>query len=69
MQRRAALWILGVFYTSPSLGIKAIIGLIPINLYIQKLNGRFHLRAHTLLENHIIKSLLEIRLMNDMKAH
>jgi len=40
MQRRAALWILGVSQTFPSIGIKAIAGLIPINLHLQKLGGR-----------------------------
>jgi len=34
MQRRAAIWILGVFKTSPSEGIEAITGLIPIKLYL-----------------------------------
>jgi len=44
-------------------------GLIPINLHIQKLNSRFHLRAYTLPANYIIKSLLETRLMNYTKAY
>jgi len=43
MQRRAALWITGAFHTSPSEGIEAIAGLIPIMLHLQKLNGRHHL--------------------------
>ena len=69
MQRRAALWILGAFCTSLLSGIEAIAGLIPIHLHVQKLNSRFHLRAHTLLSNHIIKSLLETRLTNDKEAY
>jgi len=40
MQRRAAIWILGVFKTSPSYSIEAITGLIPIKLHLQKLGGR-----------------------------
>ena len=40
MQRRAAIWILGAFKMSPSLGIEVIIGLIPIKLHLQKLRGR-----------------------------
>ena len=48
MQRRAVLWILGAFHTSPSTGIEAIAGLIPIHLHLQKLNGIFHLRVYTL---------------------
>jgi len=35
MQRRAAIWILEVFKTSSSFSIKAIAGLIPINLYLK----------------------------------
>jgi len=60
---------LGAFWTSPSLSIKAITGLIPIYLHIQKLNGRFHLRVHFLLVNHITKSLLEARSIDNSKAH
>jgi len=59
MQRRAALWILEAFKILPMLGIKAIVGLIPINLHLQKLDGRFQLRIHSLSPNHIIRSLME----------
>jgi len=59
MQRRAALWILGVFKMSPMLGIEAIAGLIPINLHLQKLGGRSQLRSHSLSPNHIIHSFME----------
>jgi len=34
MQRRATIWILGVFKTSPIFSIEAITGLIPINLHL-----------------------------------
>ena len=34
MQRRMALWIVGSFKTVPSMGIKAIAGLTPINLHL-----------------------------------
>jgi len=44
---------------SPSYGIEAIIGLIPIHLHLQKLSSRFQLRGHTLPTNHIIRSLLD----------
>ena len=69
MQRRVALWISGTFHISPTLGIEAIDGLIPIYLHLQKLNGRFHLRAHSLSQNHIIKSILEMRSSNDIESH
>jgi len=39
MQKRAVLWISGAFYTSSIEGIEAISGLVPIYLYLQKLNG------------------------------
>jgi len=60
IQRRAALWILGAFKMSPILDIKAITGLIPINLHLQKLDGRSQLRTHSLPLNHIIRSLMEL---------
>jgi len=34
MQRRAAIWILGAFKTSPSFGVEAIVDLILINLHL-----------------------------------
>ena len=52
-----------------SFGIKAITKLIPIDLNIQKLNSRFQVRVHFLPINHIIKSLLEARLSNNIKTH
>ena len=59
LQRRAALWILEAFKMSPSYGIEAIAGLIPIHLHLQKLRGRSQLRGHTIPANHIIRSLLD----------
>ena len=40
MQRRAAIWILGAFKTSPTEGIEAIARIIPIKFYLQKLTKR-----------------------------
>ena len=60
MQRRAAIWILGTFKTFPSFSIKAIVGLIPIKLHLQKLSGRSQLQAHLLPPNHLIQSLMEL---------
>ena len=40
MQRRAAIWILGAFKTSPSEGIEALVDLIPIKYHLQKLTER-----------------------------
>lgn len=69
MQKRIFLWILGAFQTLPFFGIKAIAGLIPIHLHIQKLSGRSHLRAHALLSNYILQSLLESRLNIPSNPH
>jgi len=62
MQRRAAIWILGAFKTSPSYDIKAIVGLIPIKLHLQKLSGRSQLRASKLLPNYLLCSLIDSQL-------
>jgi len=59
IQRRAAIWILGVFRTSPTEGLKAIMGLIPTKLHLHKLASRSQLRSAALLNNHIIKTLIE----------
>ena len=40
MQRRAAIWILEAFKTSPTEGIEAIARIIPIKLHLQKLARR-----------------------------
>jgi len=58
MQRRAALWIVSSFKTSPLMGIEAIISLIPINLHLQKIEGRSQLRAHSLPPNYILCFLM-----------
>ena len=59
MQRRAAIWILEVFKTSPQEGIETIAELIPIKLHFKKLGGRVQLWALALLPNHIIHSLMD----------
>ena len=61
MQRRVAIWILGAFKTFLSSEVKAITGLIPINLHLKKLSGRSQLWVHSLLLNHILHSLMELR--------
>ena len=60
MQRRAALWIVGIFKMSPLLDVEAIASLISINLYLQKLGGKSQLRAHLLSSNHILQSLMSL---------
>ena len=57
MQCKAALWILGAFRTSPTGGIEALAGLIPIHLHLKKLVKRSCLRAATLPSQHALLSL------------
>ena len=59
IQRRAAIWILGAFKTSPQEGIKVITGLISIKLHLKELGGRVQLQALALPLNHIICSLID----------
>ena len=69
IQRRATLWILGAFKTSPTFSIKAIAGLIPINLHLQKLSSRSQIWAHSLPPNHIIWSLIEPNFPSSTSQH
>jgi len=62
MQRRATIWILGVFKISSSYGIKAIVDLILIKLHLQKLGGRSQLRASKLPPNHLLRLLMNSQL-------
>ena len=39
---------------SPSMDVEAIVGLIPINLHLQKIGGRSQLRAYSFPSNHIL---------------
>ena len=58
MQRRAAIWILGTFKTSPSEGIEALAGIIPIRFHLQKLANCSLIWPFKIPENHIIQSLM-----------
>jgi len=59
MQRRAAIWILEAFKTSPSEEIKAIMGIIPIKFHLQKLTERSLIHSFKLPANHIIRDLMD----------
>jgi len=69
MQRRAALWITGAFRTSPTEGIEAIAGLIPITLHLRKLNGRHHLRYASIPPSHAINFLLDSQHAKNQAPH
>jgi len=58
LQRRAAIWILGAFKTSPAEGIEAIAGIIPIRFHLQKITRRSQIRPLKLPDNHILKHLM-----------
>ena len=65
MQRRAAIWILGAFKTSPMEGIEALVGLISIRFHLQKITKRSLIHSFKLPDNHILKNLLnDIPLLN-----
>ena len=53
----------------PSFSIEAIIGLIPINLHLQKLSERLQLKSHSLPHNHILQSLMEPKISLSPKLH
>ena len=57
IQRRAAIWILGAFKTSPLEGIEALAGLIPIKFHLQKITRRSLICSFKLPTNHILKNL------------
>jgi len=59
MQRRVAIWILGAFKTSPSEGIEAIAGIIPIRFHLQKIARRSLIRPFKLSTNHILRNLMD----------
>ena len=69
MQRWAALQITGTFHTSPSEGIKAIAGLIPITSHLWKLNGRHHLRYTSIPSSYAINSLLNSQHAKNQSLH
>ena len=59
MQRRAAIWILGTFKTSPSEGIEVIASIIPIRFYLQKIVKRSQIWPFKLPDNYILKNFLD----------
>jgi len=59
MRRRATIWILGAFRTSPTEGFEAIAGLIPIKFHLQKLASKSQLCSAALPENHLIRILMD----------
>ena len=59
MQRRAAVWILGAFKTSPLEGIEALAGLIPVKYHLQKIAKRSQSCPFKLPKRHILNNLMD----------
>jgi len=59
IQRRAAIWILEAFKTSPSEGIEAIAGIIPMKFHLQKIAKRSQIRPFKLPTNHILRNPMD----------
>ncbi|KAF5319438.1 hypothetical protein D9619_008864 [Psilocybe cf. subviscida] len=58
MQRQAALWITGAFRTSPSGGIEALAGLMPLHKILAKLASGSITRVVSLSDTHPVRSLM-----------
>jgi len=69
MQHKAALWILGAFRTSPTGGIEALAGLIPIQLHLKKLVKWSCLRTATLPLQHTLMFLLSAKHSKSASLH
>ncbi|KJA13003.1 hypothetical protein HYPSUDRAFT_209909 [Hypholoma sublateritium FD-334 SS-4] len=69
MQRRAAIWITGAFKTSPTSGVQAIAGLMPIHLHIWKIAWQAHFQTAMLSDTHPMRSLLEPQYRKEAHKH
>jgi len=58
-QRRAVLWITGVFHPSLTWGVEAIASLIPIHFHLNKLSSQHYLCTISLPKQHMINTLLD----------
>ncbi|CAA7270636.1 unnamed protein product [Cyclocybe aegerita] len=69
MQRKAALWITGAFRTSPTGGLEALAGLIPIHLMLKKLATHAVYCVATLSDTHPLHSMMGERLLKRAEPH
>ncbi|CAA7268140.1 unnamed protein product [Cyclocybe aegerita] len=69
MQRKAALWITGAFRTSPTGGLEALAGLIPVHLMLKKLATRAVYRVATLADTHPLRSMMGKGLLKQAAPH
>ncbi|CAA7269294.1 unnamed protein product [Cyclocybe aegerita] len=69
MQQKAALWITGAFCTSPTGGLEALAGLIPVHLMLKKLAMCAVYRIATLSDSHPLRSMMGERLLKRAVPH
>ncbi|CAA7267598.1 unnamed protein product [Cyclocybe aegerita] len=69
MQRKAALWITGAFRTSPTGGLEALAGLIPVHLMLKKLATCAVYRVATLSDTHPLRSMMGEGLLKRAAPH
>ncbi|CAA7269037.1 unnamed protein product [Cyclocybe aegerita] len=69
MQRKAALWITGAFCTSPTGGLEALAGLIPVHLMLKKLATRAVYHVATLSDTHPLRSMMGEGLLKRAVPH
>ncbi|CAA7270634.1 unnamed protein product [Cyclocybe aegerita] len=69
MQQKAALWITGVFRTSPTGSLEALAGLIPVHLMLKKLAMCAVYRVATLSGTHPLHSMMGERLLKWAEPH
>ncbi|CAA7264616.1 unnamed protein product [Cyclocybe aegerita] len=69
MQQKAALWITGAFCTSPTGGLQALAGLIPVHLMLKKLAMRAVYHVATLSDTHPLCSMIGKRLLKWANPH
>jgi len=69
IQCKATLWITGAFCTSPTEGIEAIAGLIPIVLHLCKLNRCHYLYYALIPSSHAINSILDSQHAKGYSSH
>ncbi|CAA7270790.1 unnamed protein product [Cyclocybe aegerita] len=69
MQRKAALWIMGAFCTSPTGSLEALAGLIPVHLRLKKLATCAVYRVATLSDTHPLCSMMCERLLRQAEPH
>jgi len=69
MQYKAALWILGTFYTSLTSEIEALAGLIPIHLHLKKLAKQSCFRTAMLSSQHVLLFFLSAHNSKSAQPH